>query len=248
VHPRASLLLAPAGFALLLSCGGGDDTSGGQHPMHHGTGDVDPVLTISAPEDGAVLVAGEPVEIRARIVDTISGHTLKADVTWTSGDWSFIGATGTVTDLPQGEIVLLASATYDDEALSDSVAVSVGAASVSYSGRFMAGVKVESDFPTYEGACPGDVAFTIDRRSTMSGAGSCTIEGNELPFTLSGTMAGTGVSGQLAMDYDGNTFYTPFTGSEDHAGVISAAFTGVTDIPDYNATVTIDGTFDGQPQ
>jgi hypothetical protein len=87
-----------------------------------------PTLTITAPSDGAWLDEGEETTLSAVGRDAAGDVIDLSDLAWSTGDWAVEGNDLVVTDLPAGNHLLEAQVLIGGEVVSDSVDITVFAA------------------------------------------------------------------------------------------------------------------------
>lgn len=244
--------LAILGFSGILwwGCNGGaGDTAGDSGSA--GTS-VRPAAEILSPDAGATFTEGDAVTLEVELRDEESGSVLEPDsVTWSASGWDgYEGSEGTVTDLPVGELDLSVAVEWGSHTLEDTVSITVESADVSYTGALLTEIVVTVWGMDYTEYCDGTVAFVVTGEGVLEGTGTCVLTewqpGTELDFGLEGTVEGSGLTGALTMEYEGEVYETPFEGTRDEQGYILATYDELYDLDDYE--VRISGEFDGTPQ
>ncbi len=211
---------------------------------------------ITSPAEGDVFLEGEAVPLAVRATAADGSELAVASAAWSVDEdpsWAAAGAAATVTDLPVGALTLRVSvlAGTGDE-LADAVAITVEPAGgdtggpLDYEGTIDGQVDYEGSYGSYADACPGWIAFTLDEAGVLDGAGSCRAFSEDWDFTLSGTVEGATVTGELAMTVKKTPIPTPFEGVLDADGHFSATF-DTTHVPAEGESIRVYGTLDADP-
>jgi hypothetical protein len=200
------------------------------------TGTPDPanraVVAILAPTDGASFTEGQAVDLEVSVTDEESGEPMAhGDATWTApGGWSFVGDTGTVSDLPVGSYDLEVTVALGSREVTDSVAITVLEQHdpLDYEGPLRATLylwSAEYDIED-EGPCDGTFALFTDAAWAVTGDGQCHVElfwgkvNWDVLFEIDGQRDEGAVEGTLFFfDDHGTRYETPYTGTIDDSEV-----------------------------
>lgn len=211
-------------LSMLAACGG-------EEPADEKEKTGPATLVVTSPEDGATFEHG--VAVPLSVSATREGQDVDVTrVTWTIGDWTANGAEAEARDLDAGTYTVAVEAVVDGETLTGSVGIEVlppedtgPTEPVAYAGSMQTTVMVHTaDYGDFDDACNGPVAFTVQPDGTLAGQGNCTAFDQDFVFAMEGQVRDGVTQGQLILTYDNQDYGTPWDGTGDVGGPLTANF------------------------
>ena len=243
-----SLLFVSLSLPLATGCGDDKDTAGDDDGVT-----TSPLVEIISPADGTTITEGDTIQLEADIYDQDSGNPLTAsEVTWSAPGWGgFSGASGSVSDLPLGELTLTVSATVDGRTAEDSVGITVEVGDIDYVGTFLSTNTWSGYGMEFADICEGDVSFVLGADGSMLGSGQCVLTvyypGEQVLFDIVGEVVGGSVSGEMQMNVSGAIYANPFSGTRSQDDSITVSFDQT--YPDVEGgDLQIEGNFTATPR
>lgn len=203
------------GVVGIVGCGGGVQSTD-QVGTDSGSGPVDAaVLSVLSPADGSVLAEGEDVLLSVEAVGSVSGDILSiASVDWrlNVSEWGASGNDVSVSDLPAGNLQLIATAMVGEREVTAAVDLIVEPRRFELSGSMDAEIEVYSSEwgMTFDDDCKGPMAFVLEG-NVLSGTGACVAFDETVDFLVTGTDNNGEVTGEMGVS-DGEE-NVPFNGT-----------------------------------
>ncbi|MBN2799786.1 MAG: hypothetical protein JXX28_11620 [Deltaproteobacteria bacterium] len=206
----------------------------------------EPTVEILAPLDGAVLQVDRPALLQAEL----TGADDAVRVHWGAGDWSVFGNGVEVSDLPYGDLTLIAEAQIDGAVVQDQVSVQVRqvAAPTSYSGTLSLLADVWSAaYGNFEGVtCQHvELVFDLDLDGALVGRGSCSSPIGTYAFGLAGAVDRAEVQGSMTIQDTEDAL--SFEGSRSEDDTVEATFDQSFTAEDGQGTLRLYGGFSAAP-
>lgn len=252
-----TLALVPLLLLPLAACTGDDDED-----QDEGEDKPAATLTIDAPTDGATFEEGDAVTLS---VSAARGQRAVevTRATWTIGDWTGQGAATTAQGLAAGSHTVSVEAIVEGDTLTGSVGIEVleaqdtgdsgdtgdtgSGTETGYTGTMQAVATIDSDdYGTFDDNCNGPINFGVTDSGQVAGTGSCTIFDTDITFRMEGMARNGETRGDMILEYDGQEFATPWVGSGDVGGALTANFSA-THRAD-GGSVTLDGSWTANPR
>lgn len=249
-------LVSVVSLLLLSGCSGPDGTGKKDRPALDDTGDTDSdrpevTLTVVAPRDDAEFDADEPVPLEVTAKRGSRAQDIES-ATWTIGGWTGSGATTEATGLPSGAHEVEVEVEVDGDTYRASVDITVlepVQTLFSYAGTLEADVIADTEFGEFDDHCSTPITFTLDG-GTISGTSTCEVfadfDLDPILFSITGSARGGTVTGALVMSVDGSDARTPFDGTGNAGGPLSATFDSTHRSSD--GSVRIVGSWSASPQ